>query len=72
MEAITVANRTKQTTFKFAPIVKQRLRKLAHYQGIDMVFIVSALINKEYMDSKEEIEQFIKDHPIDIENEENE
>ncbi|OPX46422.1 hypothetical protein CLHUN_02380 [Ruminiclostridium hungatei] len=65
---MTKANRENQTPFRFAPIVKERLKKIAHYQGVDMVVVVSMLINKEYTDNREQIEEYLKDYPIDTEN----
>jgi predicted DNA-binding protein len=62
--------REKQTPFRFAPVVKERLRKIAKYQGVDMVVVVSMLINKEYIEHKDDIEEFVKNYPLDEENEE--
>lgn len=59
--------REKQTPFRFAQVVKERLKKISHYQGADMVVVVSMLINKEYQEHKDDIEEYIKNHPMDTE-----
>jgi hypothetical protein len=68
MEAILMgnngkqANYTKPTGFRLSPVVKDKLEKIAAWEGVDMAAVVRRLIIDEYSKNKKEIEEFLNSH----------
>ncbi len=61
------AQYTKPTGFRLSPIVKEKLAKIAAWQGVDMAAVVRELITKEHAENKKEIEEYIKNNPEALE-----
>lgn len=54
------ARYTKLTGFRLSPVCKSRLEKIAAWEGVEMAAVIRRLINKEYQEHKQEIEESLK------------
>jgi predicted DNA-binding protein len=54
---------TKPTGFRLSPVIKEKLAKVAVWEGVDMAAIVRSLITEKYAENKAEIEDFFQKHP---------
>lgn len=65
------AQYTKPTGFRLSPVIKDKLEKIAQWEGVDMAAVVRRLITEEYAKNKKEIEEYarseVKSHKIDAE-----
>jgi hypothetical protein len=57
------AQYTRPTGFRLSPVVKEKLAKVAVWEGVDMAAVVRRLITEEYADNKADIEEFYEEHP---------
>jgi hypothetical protein len=57
------AQYTKPTGFRLSPVIKEKLAKVAVWEGVDMAAVVRRKINEEYAENKQEIEEFLQSHP---------
>ena len=58
------ATYTRPTGFRLSDVVKQKLHKISHWEGVDRAAVVRRLITEEYAKNKAEIEEYLIDHPL--------
>jgi predicted DNA-binding protein len=61
------AQYTKPTGFRLSPVIKEKLAKVAVWEGIDMAAVVRESINEKYSENKAEIEAYLAEHPEALE-----